>query len=86
MRLDANGVAGFDRGAGNHAVHFQGAKRLPSGEWVLDLVNSWGVSFGQAGFCYLTQRHFESVSQDAYAIRCAAEDPGDDSDPPPVQE
>lgn len=78
--LDGDGIAGFSNGPGNHAVHADGLRKLPSGIWVLDMPNSWGVSFGQKGRCFLTQRHVESVQQDCYVIRAAMEDP--DSGPP----
>lgn len=80
--LNSDGVAGFDPGLGNHAVHFDGVKRLASGEWVLDMPNSWGTQFGQAGRCYLTQKHFESVQQDSYAMRNVTEDTEDTDDSP----
>lgn len=79
--LDADGVAGFDRGPGNHAVCFDGVRRLASGEWVVDLPNSWGLDFGRHGRCYVTRRHIDSVEQDCYLIRAAA---GDAQDQPPA--
>jgi hypothetical protein len=83
--LDSNGVAGFDNGPGNHSVCFDGVKRLPSGEWVLDLPNTWGLSFGERGRCRVTQRHIESVEIDNYLIRAATADPQDPNAPPPAQ-
>jgi hypothetical protein len=80
--LDGNGVAGFDRGPGNHAVHADGLKNI-GGEWVLDMVNSWGESFGQNGRCYLTQRHIDDVQQDCYMIKASIEDPEEPSPVPP---
>lgn len=82
---DSDGVAGFDRGPGNHAVHADGCKRLSGLGWVLDMVNSWGPKFGQAGRCYLMRRHIESVQQDCYVIRAAADDPQDPNQPPIAQ-
>jgi Papain family cysteine protease len=79
--LDRDGVCGFDRGPGNHAVTFQGAKRLPNGEWVLDMPNSWGRSFGENGHGYITEKHIESVIQDAYLIRAATSDPEGEQPP-----
>jgi hypothetical protein len=75
--LDADGVAGLDRGPGNHAVCFDGVRRLASGEWVIDLPNSWGLAFGIRGRCYVTQRHIDGVEQDCYLIRAATGDPQD---------
>lgn len=84
MSLDGNGVAGWDAGPGNHAVCFDGVNRLPNGEWVLDLPNSWGASFGVGGRCYVTQKHIETVEQDAYLLRAAKVDP-QDVQPPAVK-
>ena len=75
--LDADGVAGYDRGPGNHAVCFDGLHRLRSGEWVVDLPNSWGLAFGRHGRCYLTRQHIDGVQQDCYLIRAATADPSD---------
>lgn len=83
--LNGDGVAGFDPGPGNHAVHADGCHRLSSGEWVLDMGNTWGLGFGTRGRCYLTQRHFESVQQDSYAVLGATDDPLDPNNPPPIQ-
>lgn len=85
MRLSLDGVAGFDSGPGNHAVHADGIKLL-NGAWVVDMVNSWNVTYGQMGRAYITQRHWESVQQDCYAVQAASEDAADSSEPPPVQE
>lgn len=73
--LNAQGVAGFDNGPGNHAVVFDGAHKLPNGEWVLDMPNSWGLMFGQQGRAYITRRHIDSVQQDCFLIRAATQDP-----------
>lgn len=83
LRLDGNGVSGWDAGAGNHAVHADGCGVLPNGQWYLDLPNSWGLSFGENGRTKTTQRHWDSVEHDAYAIRAATTDP-EESGPPPV--
>lgn len=83
-RLNGDGVCGFDSGPGNHAVCIDGARKLSSGQWVLDMPNSWGLSFGQNGRGYLTQRHIESVEQDCYLIRGVRMDPLDPNKPPAV--
>lgn len=82
--VDSNGVAGFDQGPGNHSVCFDGVHQLPSGEWTVDLPNTWGLSVGVDGRFYITQRHFESVQQDSYVIRQATIDPQDVNNPPLV--
>jgi hypothetical protein len=82
-RLDSQGVCGYDRGPGNHAVCIDGAHKLPNGAWSVDMPNSWGLSFGINGRGRLTQQHIEGVEQDAYIIRAARVDP--QSNPPVVK-
>lgn len=84
-RLDSDGVAGFDAGPGNHCIHFDGVHKLPSGEWVLDSPGSWGTAFGDNGRAYFRKRHIDSVQQDCFVIRAAAQDPLDPNNPPPVK-
>lgn len=84
FRLDNNGVSGFDRGPGNHAVCFDGCGFLPSGQPFLDLPNSWGLTFGENGRTKITEKHFESVQQDCYAMRAAINDP-QESGPPAAE-
>jgi hypothetical protein len=81
MRLNGDGVSGWDAGPGNHAVHADGCDVLPSGEWFLDLPNSWGLSWGQNGRTKTTQRHWDTVQNDAYAIRAATTDPNEAQPP-----
>lgn len=81
--LDANGVCGFDSGPGNHAVHGDGAKKLASGEWLIDMPNSWNLTFGQRGRGRLQERHIEGISyQECFVIRAHAEDPQEPNSPP----
>ena len=73
-----DGVAGASNGPGNHCVHADGLHKLPSGEWALDTVNSWGADWGpwHNGRCYLVERHFQGGDQpDAFAVKTAVEDP-----------
>lgn len=84
MRTDSDGVVGFDRGPGNHCVHGKGSKKRSSGEWLLELVNSWGTDFGDGGRAYVTRKHIEGVQQDWYLIRAAAEDPNEPNAPPAI--
>lgn len=80
MNIDSNGVAGFDRGPGNHAVTGDGA-RIGTNP-VIDMPNSWGPTFGDQGRAFLTERHLDSVMQDAFVIEAAEEDDADPVDPP----
>lgn len=82
-RLDSEGVCGFDRGSGNHAVCVDGAKKTSRG-WTPDMPNTWGLSFGQRGRGRLTQQHIEGVEQDAYIMRAVRIDPQDPNKPPAV--
>jgi hypothetical protein len=83
-RFDSHGVAGHNRGPGNHAMHADGVKKLPDGRWVIDNVNSWGTNFGDGGRCYLDEEHlFDNGNQaDVCVIRAFVEDPLDPVQPP----
>ena len=81
MKLDGNGVSGFDAGPGNHCIHFDGCGVLPNGDWYLDLANSWGADWGDGGRTKITQRHWDGCEEDAYAIRAATTDPQEPAPP-----
>ncbi len=79
--FDSNGVAGFSNGPGNHSVHADGMKLISSGVWVLDMPNSWSTQWGDTGRCYLSEKHFSSVDQDAYTHLDQDQDPNDSDNP-----
>lgn len=81
-RLDTNGVVGLDRGPGNHAVHGCGMSRSQRWGWQLDGFNSWGTTWGEQGRFRTAKAHWESVQQDAYAIRVPKWDNKDENQPP----
>lgn len=82
--LDRNGVAGYTRGSGNHAVGADGLL-WAGGEIVADSYNSWGTRYGDRGRMLLTKRHFEQTIKvhAFYAVRSVASD-GDDRPPRPI--
>ena len=83
MRLDGNGVIGFDRGQGNHAVCVDDLE-IVGGELVYDLPNSWGPDdFGVDGRGYLTDAHLLETIQyhQFYAVVTTREPDG--AVPPP---
>ncbi len=59
--LDRNGVAGVDRGSGNHAVHCDDLVILPNGDEVYDHQNSWGLGYGTQGRSYLRWDSFAAT-------------------------
>jgi hypothetical protein len=83
--FDRDGVAGLARGPGNHCMHADGCRKLPSGTWALDNVNSWGPNWGpwKTGRCYLIDKHINGAdNSDAYLIKGASEDPKEPVRPP----
>ena len=80
--LDNDGVCGFDRGPGNHAVTADGIGRRANGEWLIDMVNSWNLDFGQNGRAFITEKHVEAVMQDCFIVRASTDDPQEPHDPP----
>lgn len=81
VSISSEGICGFDRGPGNHAVHADGMSKLSRG-WCLDMPNSWGKNFGQGGRGFVTEEHIDGVQQDCYVIRAAVEDPQEPNSPP----
>ena len=69
QRLDSNGVAGVDRGNGNHAVFCQDIALIGNRE-CYDMQNSWNLSYGDQGRAWLTWASFEQTftSHTFYAI------------------
>lgn len=78
--LDRNGIAGVNRGQGNHAVMADGLL-YAGGEIVADGVNSWGTRWGDRGRMLMRWKHFEQTIgvHSFYAVRSATD--GDDSPP-----
>jgi hypothetical protein len=79
MRLNSDGISGSDRGPGNHATAADGYTVI-NGELCADMVNSWGLSFGTQGRCWISwSRHLVGTVQyhGFYAMRGAIDDPED---------
>lgn len=86
MHPDQYGVAGHDRGPGNHCNHGQGVALLPDGRLVIDDVNSWGSSFMAGGFCYIDEQHlFGGGDQPDVCVITAPLKGPNDGDPPVAQ-
>lgn len=71
-KLDRNGFAGIDNGAGNHAVLADGLA-WADGELAFTMANSWGVRWGSSGRALLRADHLARTIRfhKAYAIRAA---------------
>lgn len=83
QRLNSDGIAGVDRGAGNHSVGGDGYAEI-KGRLVLDMFNSWNTSFGDQGRCYLTwDGHLAQTVQyhRFYAYRSTTDDPQGNNPP-----
>jgi hypothetical protein len=83
MQLSAAGVAGADRGPGNHAV---GVDDLVEVDGVphADMFNSWTANWGDQGRCYLNwERHLAQTTQwhSFYLLRGSTLSP-DNAQPP----
>ena len=85
---DKYGVVGHSPGPGNHCVHCDGLVLLPDGRWVLDVVNSWGATWGPFGNgrFYVDQEHLDGGGDqpDAFLIQSPFADALDPALPPPV--
>jgi hypothetical protein len=83
--FNSDGVAGASSG-GNHSVHADGMSKDSSGAWILDMPNSWGVSWGpfSNGRCYLSENAiaWAASEDDAYVHVDELQDPTDPLNPP----
>jgi hypothetical protein len=68
---DAEGFVPYGRGNGGHAMRADGMIQHPkTGEWCLDVANSWGDAWGDNGRCYLPRRYIDRAPfKDAWAVR-----------------
>lgn len=84
--LSPEGVMGVDRGPGNHAILIAGGKKtLKSGKPALRHCGSWSKSWGQDGFGYYTEGHWNATGyQEAYTVKAVVEDVADADTPPTV--
>jgi hypothetical protein len=81
---DSEGVVPLCKGAGNHAISAgHGAKKLKSGKWAIKWQNHWTDEWGQGGYAWLTQDHWDMQTyREAWVIRTPIENPADNSMPP----
>jgi len=83
--FDANGVAGFSRGSGNHSVYADGMIQI-NGVWYLTKKNSWNM-WGpwKNGYVLLSEQHIQGVvdagGEDAYSHVDVMDDPSDVNNP-----
>jgi len=84
--LSSEGIAGVDRGSGNHAVHSFGIT-YAAGKLAAVSENTWGKNWGHSGRMLLTWDHFVQTIgvHSFYAARTAAEDPMNADRPPEVR-
>lgn len=63
MKLDGDGIAYGGRGAGNHSVNVDDIYIHPSGYFMFDMDNSWGLTYGDQGRALLTwDRHLRHTN------------------------
>lgn len=86
-RLDSDGVCGYSRGWGNHAITGGlGAKKTARHGWVILWQNSWSEQWGDKGFAWVSRQHVEEQGYfDAYTVRAVQSDPNDPITPPPIK-
>lgn len=79
QHFSGDGIAGYDKGPGNHSVHADCLLQLPSGEWVFRVPNTWGPDWGPFGdgTVFVTQKHIDgcAAADDAYAHEDVMIDP-----------
>lgn len=85
-RLDSDGRVTPTDGPGNHAVGVDDFRPF-QGQWEFDMVNSWGLQYGQQGRGWVSwQRHLRTTSRyhAFYLIRSTLDDP-QGVNPPPLK-
>jgi hypothetical protein len=84
-QLDAEGVPGVTRGVANHAIFLGGGLKFSAEHgWMIKHCGSWGQAWGQDGFAWFTEAHWDSSSwAEAYGVQGVTEDLAIDV-PPPV--
>ncbi len=65
---------------GGHCMCGVGVKQI-GGKWYVKVKNSWGVSWGLGGYCYMPESYFTGQGGH-YVIVAAIDDPQDPSNPP----
>lgn len=83
MRLDSNGIAGGDRGSGNHACGVDDVEFVGD-VCTFDLYNSWDLTYGDEGRARITwARHLAGTVNyhKFYLIRSSYDDPSDENPP-----
>jgi len=76
MHLDDEGVPGVVHGRANHAIFLGGGiRKSPRHGWMVRHVGSWGKHWGNAGFGWFTEAHFNaSLYGEAYGVQGVHED------------
>jgi len=84
--LDSEGVAGLDKGQGNHAVAVGlGLKFSKKWGWLVLMRNSWSTKWGNKGMCWLAEAHIEAGSYfECFSVRAVKDDPTGKKNPPVV--
>ena len=65
---------------GNHAMVVVGYDDAAS---AFKLINSWGPSWGQGGYCWVSSQHFLKVVNEGYVAKDARNGPAPAVEPPP---
>jgi hypothetical protein len=81
--LDSAGCPPVSPGPGNHCTFAGFRMRKANGVWIVDNRNSWARRWGLDGCFGMREEHVSRQSYfDAFAIRAAASDPLDPTNPP----
>ena len=62
----------------NHAVTGgMSMRKLPTGDWVIGMQNSWDISWGRKGYCSIGEKNIQGSGFDAYTVAAVTYDPQD---------
>jgi hypothetical protein len=71
-------IIGPDEVTGGHALCHVGIKYSLHGYWLIDTMNSWSDKWGDKGYCYLKEEHWNEAlgyGFDSFAIQSVIDDP-----------
>ena len=57
-------------------------RKLPTGDWVIGMQNSWKTVWGKSGYCSIGEKNVQGSGFDAYTVAAVEIDP--ESIPPRI--
>jgi C1A family cysteine protease len=79
---NARGILPPQSGSGGgHGLAVVGKTKKLDGIWRLIIPNSWGINWGDAGYCYMDRTFIDSAGGGHYELSASEDDPIDHNNP-----